>query len=563
MARGSPITWRNVAINDGSGSAALGNTAAGFGQNAVQGLSIFSDQMQDRIDREDTLLTNDAIASALSGGPSVSKNRRVDAEALQVAVERDRLGKREQEGHNDDLLTAAVNRRLNTANAGIKEKDLSTYDERFKLDKEIAASEAAYKKTQSEVALANLEELRKQRAQTQKKHDAFMAINQELYGPERVQAFEQEFEQYHAANAPADMSPADKAIAKQEFVEKRRQAIFSNPTQVQELAIKHGILPEDIYNETYFGQRVQGAQQAADAAIATRAALQDAAAQDVITNAGKFSSGDTSYVRFDGSDYVFDKDTASSPATFNSAFRDVGVDPESDEAVALRQKIESRFKSASVAEQIIKELVRDKEIPEGFSGLVDERYNDLQQRAINAAKQQPGVSGTGDPYADLQNFYNAIDSRTPTKEGVSAEEAGAVIKESPELAAEAIRRINDRPTSEAEVKQSQEALTLSVDGLRSAKADVRIPKDASNELKTLFNQFKYQVDVANGGLMLPEPTFAPGLMAPGVAPRPVKPRFADRRNAAATAADLLKELQALTLKEKQEAEAEAFRKQLD
>lgn len=559
MARSSPITWRNVSINDGSNSAALGNTAANFGQNAVQGLDIFSDQMQDRIDREDTLLTNDAISAALSGGPTVSKNRRVDANALQVAVEADRAGNRAEEGHNDDLLTAAVNRRLNTADAGIKEKDLSTYDERFELDKQIAKADADYKKTQSNVALATLEALQQERAKTEKKHQAFLSIQKDLYSPERVQAYEKEFETNWATNAPEGATPTDKAIAKQNFVESQRQAIFSNPQMVQELANKYGILDTDIYEGTGFGQQAFAAQEAANAAVATRAALQDATAQETLVNAGKYRDGDSSMVRYDGTDYVFEKDTAASDATFDSAFRDVGIDPTDETAIAFKDKIQSRFKSASVTEQIIKELVRKKKIPEGFSAEVDARFNDLKQRAIDQSKQQPGVSGTGDPYADLQNFYNAINSRTPTKEGVTTEEAGAIIKESPELAAEGIRRINANPTNEAEVAQSREALTLSVGGLKSAKADIRLPEDASRHLKEMFNIFKYNIDVADGGLMLPPP----GSGGFGTVPHPTKPRFEDKRNAAASAADLLKQLQARIEVEKQEAEARKFRNQLE
>lgn len=83
----TPITWRNVAINSGAGSAGLGNTAANFGRSATQGLSVLNDQLQQRSDTEDERLTNEAISAALSGGPQVSGNRRVDAQALQKSVQ--------------------------------------------------------------------------------------------------------------------------------------------------------------------------------------------------------------------------------------------------------------------------------------------------------------------------------------------------------------------------------------------------------------------------------------------------------------------------------------------
>ena len=109
MARGQPITWRNVTINNGANAASLGNSAANFGRSAIQGLDIFSNQMQDRINREDQLLTNDAIAQALRGGPQVSNNRRVDASALQQAVSRRGQDIRAEETHESDLISAGLN----------------------------------------------------------------------------------------------------------------------------------------------------------------------------------------------------------------------------------------------------------------------------------------------------------------------------------------------------------------------------------------------------------------------------------------------------------------------
>jgi len=559
----TPITWQNVGINDGSNAASLGNTAANLGQNAIQGLSIFNEQLQDRINREDTLLTNNAIAQALQGGPTVSNNRRVDATLLQSAVEKDRAGIRGERALNDDLLTAAVNRRLNTASAGVREKDLSTYDERLKLDQEIARSEADYRSTQSEVARANLEELKRQKAETEKKHQAFIAIESELYSPERAQKIEADFEANWAQNAPAGATEEDKAIAKANFVESSHEQPFHNPNLIQQLAQKYGLLSDDIFQGLPVGRRVLAAQGAADAAIAERAALQDATTQSVITNATKYRNGDMTMVRYDGTDYVFEKDTAATDATFNAAFRDMQVDPKDDRAKEFRAKIESRFKSASVAEQIIKEIVRDGEIPDGFSRLVDERFNDLKQRSLNKSKAQVGVSGTGDPYADLNNYYRAINSRNPTRTEITPEGAGKITPESLESVTEAIRRINVAPANEAEVQQSKDALQLSVKGLTAAQTKVKLPEDASQELRILFNRFKNEIDVAKGGMMLPDIPGIAGLAGPGYVPRPVKPRFADKRNAAAKAVDLLQQLQVRIEQENKAAEAARLRQQLD
>jgi hypothetical protein len=48
---------------------------------------MFGDQMNQRQEREDALLTNEAITEALRGGSPTSSNRRVDANALQLAVQ--------------------------------------------------------------------------------------------------------------------------------------------------------------------------------------------------------------------------------------------------------------------------------------------------------------------------------------------------------------------------------------------------------------------------------------------------------------------------------------------
>jgi hypothetical protein len=80
-------SFGQVRINSGADSAALGNTAANFGRNAQTGLALFANQMDANVAREDERLTNEAIAAALSGGPQVSGNRRVDAQALQESVQ--------------------------------------------------------------------------------------------------------------------------------------------------------------------------------------------------------------------------------------------------------------------------------------------------------------------------------------------------------------------------------------------------------------------------------------------------------------------------------------------
>jgi hypothetical protein len=555
----APLTWRNVNIDNGSSAAAFGSNAAGFGRTALQGLDIFSDQMKDRIEREDTQLTNEAIASALSGGPKVSNNRRVDALTLQKAVETDELGNRQETVLQDDLLTSAVNRRLNTASAGIKEKDLETYDERFTLDKEIAAADAAYKATQSKVALANLEELQRQRAEAEKDRQTFDAVNAELFGPQvRAKAIA-EHEAYWAENAPANATPEDKATDQAQWLENAQQEVFNNPRLIYELAQKHGTTPLKLYQGTAIGQRALEAQKAADAIVAERAALSREQQQTVLESAQQVGAGNTQYVRFDGSDYVFEKDVAVTDATFDATFNDLKVDPKDPRADDFKAKIKSRFKGASVAEQVMKEVVRDGTIPANFSQLVDERFQQVQQRALDSQKTQEYV-GSSDRRVNSANFYRSIESRLPKE--TSAAEAANAISENPIVAAATIESIETNPQTVAERDQARDSLNVSVEGLLQAQKDVKLPKDPSDELTQLYNRFRSQVDVANGGAFVPERSTI-GLYDIGGIDRPVTPKFGDRKAFAVDAATTLQQLQQLIEKETKQKEADRLRRSLD
>ena len=559
MARSQPITWQNVGINDGSSAASLGNTAANFGSAAIQGLDIFSSQMQDRVNREDTLLTNEAIGAALNGGPQVSGNRRVDATTLQAAVEAKALGQRQESLLQDNLLSSAVDRRLNTASAGVKEKELENYDEAFALDKQIAESEASYRETQSEVARAGLEELKRKRAEVEADRVAFAGVNAELFGPQAQQKATAEHEAYWAENAPANATPADKALDQKQWLENAQQEVFNNPRMLQEMALKYGTTPKKLAEGTWIGQRATAAIQASDAILAERAILSKEQQDATLKGAQLYEAGNEDYLRFDGEKYVYEKDTASNDATFESAFADTKVDPKSDRAVAFKNKIKANFKSGSVSEQIIKELVRDGEIPENFSALVDGRAADLKQQAVDL-RSAVDYGGSSDRRVNADNYYRSIEDRLPKE--TTAEEAGDALIDNPIVAAAAIQSINTNPTTVAEKDEAKAALKVSVDGLLKAREEITIPEDASNKLRALYNRFRSQVDVANGGQFIPEtPTI--GIMDVGISTRPETPRFNIKKDYAVDAATTLKQLQQQIEKEQKEAQAARLRKELD
>lgn len=100
-----PITWRSInapAFN----SSALATAVNAF-SNAGQGFNVFSDQMNDRVAREDERLTNEAIAARLRG-EAIPFNRRVDQESLYDIDSQERA-------LQDDLLTSSVGRGLTVA----------------------------------------------------------------------------------------------------------------------------------------------------------------------------------------------------------------------------------------------------------------------------------------------------------------------------------------------------------------------------------------------------------------------------------------------------------------
>lgn len=559
MARSQPITWRNVSVDNGASAAAFGNSAANFGRTALQGFDILNTQLQDRINREDTLLTNEAISAALSGGPKISDNRRVDAITLQQAVESDELGNRQERALDDSLLTSAVDRRLNTARAGVEEKELANFDARFALDQKIADAEIAYKRTQSDIEKQKLDILLEERAQKKKDEAAFAAINQELFSPQKQQQAAAEFEQDWAQNAPEGATAADKALARQNYLETAQQEVFNNPRVIQELALKYGTTPLKVYEGTAVGKRALAAQTAADEAIAAQAALRDEKQQTVLSNAQKFSAGNTEFVRFDGEDYVWEKDTNASAATFTAAFQDAGVDPKSDRAKGLKAKIESTFKSHSVAQQLIKEIVRDGEIPSNYSTLVDDRAAQLKQRAIDA-QTATEYTGSGDRRVDLQNFYDAISKRT--SRDTTAAEAATALSTAPIVAASAIAQINVNPKTTTERDEAKNALELSVQGLLQARQGFKLPQDASFSLRQLYKEFQYQVDVANGQPYLPN---QPASVALSVdkAGRAANPKFGTRKEFAVQAATTLQRLQQQIESERKKAEADKLRESLD
>jgi hypothetical protein len=121
----TPIRWNNVNIRSGAEAASLGSTAAQFGRTAQAGFAGLATRLRARSvedrDREDQLMTNEAISAALSGGPTVSSNRRVDPLALQKAVQSKGLYEEDIETSNLNQTGLGLSNRINKFTADNQE----------------------------------------------------------------------------------------------------------------------------------------------------------------------------------------------------------------------------------------------------------------------------------------------------------------------------------------------------------------------------------------------------------------------------------------------------------
>lgn len=148
MAKGQPIRWNNVTINNGSSAASFGSVANQFGRSASQGLDIFSQQMQERVNQEDERLTNEAIATALRGGP-VSTNRRVDQNLLQQAIERRGSYDLDQELGALDVTGKGLTNQLNQFKVDNYAEDR---DHQIKMDESLLATQEAQRQRWQTIA---------------------------------------------------------------------------------------------------------------------------------------------------------------------------------------------------------------------------------------------------------------------------------------------------------------------------------------------------------------------------------------------------------------------------
>lgn len=564
MAR--PITWQNVAINDGSGSASLGNAAAGFGQNAIQGLDIFSNQMQDRITREDTLLTNDAIANALRGGPAVPTNRRVDAEKLQLAVERDRLGKRQQAGFEDDLLSSAVNRRLNSANAGIAEYNLETAPERW--DYETKMKDAQLELEQARVGQdqERLKIAQRQVAELDRIQKGREGFNAYIYGPELRDQADKEFEASLATDPrAANMTPEQRAGLREQARKSYRERFLADPQNVYALGQRFGL--NDLEVEQYTG----AGRDSRESAVMVRQSLADIAAANtaeatkVRSAAEAVAGNDTSKILWNGSNWTWGTGENVNAAIEADTLARLNLKADDKETAGFVNAVKAKFPNASAFTAAMEQLVGkfDKgKIPDQktYQREIDSLVSAIKGQAEKDSKIAQESYVATNTQDLVTNFIDSISKAVPAN--TSSKDTSAALAADPQLGADYIAQI---PTanfgSKAEVQESHKKLNLVVEGLQERGKEIKIPEDASRELRGLMNQYNNAVKVAAGGQYIPAPTVGIGPV-PGII-RAQTPTFEVRKENAEKATRLLTTLMAQMKAESDAAIQREFQKELN
>lgn len=576
MARGQPITWRNVNIDNGASAAAFGNTAANFGRTALQGFSILDDQLQKRIDTEDSRLTNEAIAAALQGGPRVSNNRRVDADALQLAVERQTASRRADQQLESNLAGAELTQEGQRISNQVAQFDLDNYDEdrKLRMDFENARLEAT--RNQTRESKLRYQELEKQIADRDRIRKGRDALNQYLYGTDLTNQYRADWDQ-RIANDPAlaGLSDAEKEAGFRQFADDQRRAMFRDPNKAQQLAVQFGMAPIELFQYTAFGQEAKAAQDAANAAEAELAVQGRANRKAEITAINNTLAGKGDFYWDDTrGDWAYGTAAGTNKDHMESVLRSNGLDPDDDKVQEFRGAVHALFPSKSAFDKVVSGLVKDGKIPSNFKSLIQDQYDAVQENARSRLRGDEQYGGSLDPEVNFQNWaasrgstvYAPAQNDQPTDPVVDLSggvSSSAGIISDPDTAVRAIQEINNQPTTAAAQKESQQALDTSVASLNEAATQIKMPKNASDELRALNARLQEELKIANGKkATLRDETNTLGIAGIGGIDRPVQPRFHHRQASAAESVKLVQQVLQKIREENAAAEQKKYTDQL-
>lgn len=414
MSRSNPITWRNVAINDGSGSASLGNAAAGFGRSAIQGLSIFSDQMDQQIAREDERLTNEAIAAALSGGPQVSGNRRVDADALQVAVERNLQGRRLEEAHTSDLETARLAQIGQGQTNDMNAFKISKQEEAYALERQLDQALLADRQQQTAESRLRVDDLRRRTQEAARAAEVENRLTT-YFAEDQENEFKQRFEEEAQSIDGWDQLTQDE---RDRLYRQRRDNVYlpevnSDPYRGVKIAKQLGFTPREYYASVP-GQEDLAAQRLVQERQAERLLAREEADADYIklvdeaARTGNLKNAVPDPSAEGGFTFVKNaKQVTDGGATAYAS--SIGADPKDEEVANLIKTVKAAFPGEAAFRAMLKKSIDD----DGnvIEGAEDRIYADQQAAGLLAESivaKSSAAPTLGNASGDLQTAVNAV-----------------------------------------------------------------------------------------------------------------------------------------------------------
>jgi hypothetical protein len=551
----TPIRWDNVTINSGASAAAFGRNSTDQGRAAIEGLDIFSQRMQDRVDREDTLLTNEAIGTALNGGPAVSNNRRVDAEKLQLAVERDALGNRQERGFEDDLLSSAVNRRLNTANAGIAEYNLETAPERW--DYETKMKDAQLELEQARVGQdqERLKIAQRQVAELDRIQKGRQGFNAFMFGPELRDAADKEFDEAMAANpGSVNMTPEHRAGLREEARKSYRERFLQDPQNVYTVGQRFGLDALEVEKYTGAGRDSRESTVLFRQSQADIAAANAEEATKVRSAAEAVTANDTSKILWNGSNWTWGTGPKVNDAITADTLSRLNLKADDENTPGFVSAVKAKFPNATAftaaMEQLIgkfpKGVIPDQKTYEKEIDLLVEAIKGQAEKDSKISQESYVATSTEDL---VSNFIDKITSTVPPTDAEPVE-TGQALAADLNLSADYIAQIGVTDTDPTVARAKMDMVG---DGLLAQGESIELPEDASTQVQGLFNQYQAASKVAAGGSYIPEPAFTGSIGAGGRSPvRAQTPTFEVRREKALEATKLL---QSLLAQIKQEGDA--------
>jgi hypothetical protein len=380
--------------------------------------------MQDRVDREDTLLTNEAIGAALNGGPTVSNNRRVDAEKLQLVVDRQSQSRRadaedvrQERSLEDDLLNSVGTREGQRLLNETNQFKVDHQEEVFNTEQKAAEAEAEYKRVQTQEGLLRMQESRRAVEQARRAQDAENAIT-DYYATGQEEDFRTRFDEEAKNIKGWDELTSDEQEA---MYRQRRDNVYmrdaeSDPYRGVKIARKLGYTPAEYY-ATSIGQEDLAAQRLVQEKQAENILAQEKEQEAVLESAqAVVDHGDLSNVVPDSSiegGFTFVKDAAKVSEQGAKAYaRTLGLDMEEQEVKDLVNTARATFPAEAAFRTMLQKSVdEDGNVIEGAEDRLfadQQKVRLLAESVVNKSSQGPVL---GNASGDLQTAVSGTLSR--------------------------------------------------------------------------------------------------------------------------------------------------------